>query len=144
MRDELSCQRDVLKETQQATQCKLKDEESKNNELGDRLQKCHEEVHNLRKDHLSLSEYLHRLSKILHWSECSSPPPSGTDTNIMAECLLERVERLSNQCCHRDHNSREHHHQHRSPEKVRLFFSIFNTILFMYDCFIHADVTELL
>lgn len=65
-----------------------------------------------------MSEYLVRLARALCWSECTSPPEPGTDTNILAETLLERAERLS--VHHENHihgtfdKHADHHHQHHS------------------------------
>uniref|UniRef100_A0A1A9WL34 Coiled-coil domain-containing protein 170 n=2 Tax=Glossina brevipalpis TaxID=37001 RepID=A0A1A9WL34_9MUSC len=113
----LAHQHDKLKETQQNTQCRLRSEEVRKSELEERLEKCHEEIHILRKDHLGLPEYLLRLAKALHWTECSSPPELGIDTNIMAESLLERAERLAS--LHHDygHLHTHQHHLHRSGDR---------------------------
>lgn len=90
--------------------------------MEERLEKCHAEIHSLRNDHMGLSEFLQRLAKALHFSECSSPPALGTDTNIMADSLLERAERLT-ASVHHDHHHVDHGHLHlphvRSAEKVR-------------------------
>ncbi|KAL9929666.1 uncharacterized protein ACN427_012676 isoform 2-T2 [Glossina fuscipes fuscipes] len=117
LREQLSCQHDKLKETQQSTQCRLRSEEARKSELEERLEKCHEEIHILRKDHLGLSEYLLRLAKALHWTECSSPPELGIDTNIMAESLLERAERLASLHHDYDHLHSHQHHLHRLADR---------------------------
>lgn len=109
LQDQLSCQHDKLKESQESNQCRLRNEEAQKCELEERLEKCHAEIHTLRKDHLGLSEYLQRLARTLNWSECSSPPALGTDTNLMAESLLERAERLA---AHYEHHGHAHGHGH--------------------------------
>ena len=92
--------------------------------MEERLEKCQAEIHTLRNDHLGLSEFLQRLAHALNWGECTSPPALGTDTNILAESLLERAERIG---AHYDHHGHEHdgghrHHYHsrheHSPDKV--------------------------
>ncbi|KAH8324324.1 hypothetical protein KR074_005327 [Drosophila pseudoananassae] len=113
LRDQLTSEHEKLKETQQATECRLRSGEAQKCELSDRLEKCHAEIHTLRKDHMGLSEFLQRLATAMNWSECSAPPALGADTNLMAESLLERAERLTAHCEHEAH----HHHHHHSPEK---------------------------
>lgn len=131
LRDQLNLEQSKLKETQETTQCRLRTEEVQKCELEDRLEKCQAEIHTLRNDHLGLSEFLQRLARALNWAECTSPPALGTDTNILAESLLERAERIT---AHYDHHGHEHdgscwHHHHsrreHSPEKVS------STVLFI-------------
>ncbi|XP_058980874.1 coiled-coil domain-containing protein 170-like [Musca domestica] len=120
LREQISCEHSKLKETQETTQCRLRNEEAQKCELEERLEKCHAEIHSLRNDHLGLSEFLQRLAKALHFGECSTPPALGTDTNIMAESLLERAERLAADHHHLvDHGHNHHHHlpHIRSAEK---------------------------
>jgi len=100
LRDQLSSEHEKLKETQQTTECRLRSGEAQKCELTERLEKCHAEIHTLRKDHMGLSEFLQRLANAMNWSECSAPPALGTDTNLMAENLLERAERLTAHCEH--------------------------------------------
>ncbi|XP_028898145.2 coiled-coil domain-containing protein 170 [Zeugodacus cucurbitae] len=123
LRDQLNLEQSKLKETQETTQCRLRTEEAQKCELEERLEKCQAEIHTLRNDHLGLSEFLQRLARALNWAECTSPPALGTDTNILAESLLERSERIA---AHYDHHGHEHdaghrHHHHsrreHSPEK---------------------------
>ncbi|KRF98262.1 uncharacterized protein Dwil_GK23776, isoform B [Drosophila willistoni] len=113
LRDQLSCEHEKLKETQQSNECRLRTDEVQKCELTERLEKCHAEIHTLRKDHMGLSEFLQRLASAMSWSECSSPPALGNDTNLMAESLLERAERLTAHC---EHETPPHHHHH-TPEK---------------------------
>ncbi|XP_037958900.1 coiled-coil domain-containing protein 170 [Teleopsis dalmanni] len=120
LRDQLSSEHEKLKETKESTQCRLRTEEAQKCELEERIEKCHAEIHTLRKDHLGLSEYLQRLARALCWSECTAPPALGMDTNIMAESLLERAERLA-QLEHQTHDahigsSHVHHHQNHRHE----------------------------
>ncbi|KAH8376105.1 hypothetical protein KR200_001084 [Drosophila serrata] len=118
LRDQLNSEHEKLKETQQTTECRLRSGEAQKCELSDRLEKCHAEIHTLRKDHMGLSEFLQRLANAMNWSECSAPPALGTDTNLMAENLLERAERLTAHCEHEVANAHHHHHHHsHSPEK---------------------------
>ncbi|KAI8125609.1 Coiled-coil domain-containing protein 170 [Lucilia cuprina] len=118
LRNQISCEHIKLKETQETTQCRLRNEEAQKCELEERLEKCHAEINSLRKDHMGLSEYLQRLARALQWSECSSPPALGNDTNIMAESLLERAERLATVVeDHHQHDHHHHQHQHRSADK---------------------------
>ncbi|ALC39565.1 CG43338 [Drosophila busckii] len=127
MRDQLSCEHEKLKETQQSTECRLRSDEAQKCEMAERLDKCHAEIHTLRKDHLSLAEFLQRLAHALNWSECSAPPAVGADTNLMADSLLERAERLAAHCEHElekgccDHVQQHHghHHGHHGPSKLR-------------------------
>ncbi|KAH8271676.1 hypothetical protein KR044_000928 [Drosophila immigrans] len=123
LRDQLSNEHDKLKETQESTECRLRTGEAQKCELAERLEKCHAEIHTLRKDHMGLSEYLQRLATALSWSECSAPPSLGADTNLMADNLLERAERLAAHCEHEvahhqlekgccDHHNHSHHHHH--------------------------------
>ncbi|XP_037711203.1 coiled-coil domain-containing protein 170 isoform X1 [Drosophila subpulchrella] len=114
LRDQLSSEHEKLKETQQTTECRLRSGEAQKCELTERLEKCHAEIHTLRKDHMGLSEFLQRLANAMNWSECSAPPALGTDTNLMAENLLERAERLTAHC---EHEVPHHHNHHHSPEK---------------------------
>lgn len=133
-----------LKETQETTQCRLRNEEAQKCELEDRLEKCHAEIHSLRKDHMGLSEYLQRLARALQWSECSSPPALGNDTNIMAESLLERAERLATALEeHHHHHENMGHHQHRSTNKVnkKYHFEINFLLLSEYFNLFRAVVT---
>ncbi|EDW03402.1 GH10524 [Drosophila grimshawi] len=122
LRDQLSNEHEKLKEAHESTECRLRSGEAQKCELSERLEKCHAEIHTLRKEHMGLSEFLQRLAGALNWSECSAPPALGTDTNLMAESLLERAERLASHCEHEvavvmdkgsccDHH---HHHQHHS------------------------------
>lgn len=112
-----------MKQTQESTECRLRDEEARKCELEERLEKCHAEIHSLRRDHMGLSEYLQRLAKALQFGECSSPPALGTDTNIMADTLLERADRLASM--HHDHDHMHHHqglhdghgHHHHTPSR---------------------------
>ncbi|EDW55642.1 GM17078 [Drosophila sechellia] len=113
LRDQLNSEHEKLKETQQTTECRLRSGEAQKCELTERLEKCHAEIHTLRKDHMGLSEFLQRLALAMNWGECSAPPALGTDTNLMAENLLERAERLAAHC---DHEA-SHHHHHHSPDK---------------------------
>lgn len=116
-----------LKDIQDTTQYRLRNDEAQKCELEERLEKCHAEIHTLRQDHLCLSEFLQRLARALQWSECSSPPPLGNDTNIMAESLLERAERLASLVDvdnrHHDHVHGHHKHQHfhRTNDRVSEF-----------------------
>ncbi|XP_075151132.1 uncharacterized protein LOC142225242 [Haematobia irritans] len=110
LREQVSCEHNKLKETEETTQCRLRNEEAQKCELEERLEKCHAEIHALRNDHLGLSEFLQRLAKVLHFGECSSPPALGNDTNIMADSLLERVDRLTH-----DHHHNLHGHHHHLP-----------------------------
>ncbi|XP_011213618.3 coiled-coil domain-containing protein 170 isoform X1 [Bactrocera dorsalis] len=123
LRDQLNSEQSKLKETQETTQCRLRTEEAQKCELEERLEKCQAEIHTLRNDHLGLSEFLQRLARAINWAECTSPPALGTDTNILAESLLERAERIA---AHYDHHGHEHdgghrHHYHsrheHSPDK---------------------------
>ncbi|KAH8282549.1 hypothetical protein KR054_008326 [Drosophila jambulina] len=119
LRDQLNTEHEKLKETQQNTECRLRSGEAQKCELSDRLEKCHAEIHTLRKDHMGLSEFLQRLANAMNWSECSAPPALGTDTNLMAENLLERAERLTAHCEHEVATAHHHHHHHsHSPEKA--------------------------
>ncbi|KAH8377706.1 hypothetical protein KR093_006716 [Drosophila rubida] len=128
LRDQLSNEHEKLKETQESSECRLRSGEAQKCELAERLEKCHAEIHTLRKDHMSLSEYLQRLAAALSWSECSAPPALGADTNLMADNLLERAERLAAHCDHEvahhqlekgccDHH--HHHHHHNGQGKLR-------------------------
>ncbi|KAL7739721.1 hypothetical protein ACLKA6_012700 [Drosophila palustris] len=119
LRDQLSNEHEKLKETQESTECRLRTGEAQKCELAERLEKCHAEIHTLRKDHMGLSEYLQRLATALNWSECSAPPALGADTNLMADNLLERAERLTAHCehemAHHGHMEKgccDHHHHH--------------------------------
>ncbi|EDW90301.2 coiled-coil domain-containing protein 170 isoform X1 [Drosophila yakuba] len=112
LRDQLNSEHEKLKETQQTTECRLRSGEAQKCELTERLEKCHAEIHTLRKDHMGLSEFLQRLALAMNWGECTAPPALGNDTNLMAENLLERAERLAAHC---DHVASHHHHH--SPEK---------------------------
>lgn len=119
LRDQLSNEHEKLKESQESTECRLRTGEAQKCELAERLEKCHAEIHTLRKDHMSLSEYLQRLASALSWSECSAPPALGADTNLMADNLLERAERLAAHCEHElgekgccDQHHHHHHHGH--------------------------------
>lgn len=114
LRDQLNSEHEKLKETQQTTECRLRSGEAQKCELTERLERCHAEIHTLRKDHMGLSEFLQRLALAMNWGECSAPPALGTDTNLMAENLLERAERLAAHC---DHEAPHHHHHHHSPDK---------------------------
>ncbi|XP_030383892.1 coiled-coil domain-containing protein 170 [Scaptodrosophila lebanonensis] len=113
LRDQLSNEHEKLKETQESTECRLRTCESQKCELGERLEKCHAEIHALRKDHLGLSEFLQRLASAMNWSECTAPPALGADTHLMADNLLERAERLTAHCEH----ELAHQHHHHTPEK---------------------------
>lgn len=105
-----------MKEIEDSTQSRLRSEETAKCSLEERLDKCHDEIHTLRKDHLALSEFLHRLARALNYSDSSSPPPLGAETNIMAENLLEQVERLAT---HYELHKHAHDHLHgHSPKKV--------------------------
>ncbi|KAH8273549.1 hypothetical protein KR018_000733 [Drosophila ironensis] len=121
LRDQLTSEHEKLKETQQTTECRLRSGEAQKCELTERLEKCHSEIHTLRKDHMGLSEFLQRLATAMNWSECSAPPALGTDTNLMAENLLERAERLTAHCehevSHHHGHHGHHHHHHHTPEK---------------------------
>jgi len=125
LRDQLNNEHEKLKETQEATECRLRTGEAQKCELGERLEKCHAEIHTLRKEHMGLSEYLQRLASALNWSECSAPPALGADTNLMADNLLERAERLTAHCEHEvAHHAMEkgccdHHHHHHGQGKLR-------------------------
>lgn len=119
LRDQLSNEHEKLKESQESTECRLRTGEAQKCELAERLEKCHAEIHTLRKDHMGLSEYLQRLASALSWSECSVPPALGADTNLMADNLLERAERLAAHCEHElgekgccDQHHHHHHHGH--------------------------------
>lgn len=119
LRDQLSNEHEKLKESQESTECRLRTGEAQKCELAERLEKCHAEIHTLRKDHMGLSEYLQRLASALSWSECSVPPALGADTNLMADNLLERAERLASHCEHElgekgccDQHHHHHHHGH--------------------------------
>lgn len=120
LRDQLSNEHEKLKESQESTECRLRTGEAQKCELAERLEKCHAEIHTLRKDHMALSEYLQRLASALNWSECSVPPALGADTNLMADNLLERAERLAAHCEHElgekgccdQHHHHHHHHGH--------------------------------
>ncbi|XP_034668694.1 coiled-coil domain-containing protein 170 isoform X1 [Drosophila subobscura] len=116
LRDQLTSEHEKLKETQQSTECRLRSGEAQKCELSERLEKCHAEIHTLRKDHMGLSEFLQRLASALNWSECSAPPALGADTNLMADNLLERAERLTAHCEHEVAHHHGHHHGH-SPDK---------------------------
>ncbi|XP_067625294.1 coiled-coil domain-containing protein 170 [Eurosta solidaginis] len=124
LRDQLNTEQSKLKETQETTQCRLRTEEAQKFELEERLEKCQAEIRTLRSDHLGLSEYLKRLARALNWSECSSPPALGTDTNILAESLLERAEQIAAHYDHHGHEDdngahRQHHYSRLelSPDK---------------------------
>ncbi|XP_017481608.1 PREDICTED: coiled-coil domain-containing protein 170 isoform X2 [Rhagoletis zephyria] len=116
LRDQLNSEQSKLKETQETTQCRLRTEEAQKCQLEERLEKCQAEIHTLRNDHLGLSEYLQRLARALNWAECTSPPALGTDTNILAESLLERAERIA---AHHDHHGHEHDIGHRHMHHSR-------------------------
>ncbi|XP_033236066.1 coiled-coil domain-containing protein 170 isoform X1 [Drosophila pseudoobscura] len=116
LRDQLTSEHEKLKETQQSTECRLRSGEAQKCELSERLEKCHAEIHTLRKDHMGLSEFLQRLASAMNWSECSAPPALGADTNLMADNLLERAERLTAHCEHEVSHHHGHHHGH-SPDK---------------------------
>ncbi|XP_017856863.1 PREDICTED: coiled-coil domain-containing protein 170 [Drosophila arizonae] len=125
LRDQLSSEHEKLKEARESSECRLRSSEAEKCELAERLEKCHAEIHTLRKDHMGLSEYLQRLANALNWSECTAPPALGADTNIMAESLLERAERLAAHCDHDleksccDHHHQHHHHHHAGQGKLR-------------------------
>ncbi|KRF81964.1 uncharacterized protein Dvir_GJ19787, isoform B [Drosophila virilis] len=123
LRAQLSSEHEKLKEAHESSECRLRSGEAQKCELAERLEKCHAEIHTLRKDHMGLADYLQRLANALNWSECTAPPALGTDTNLMAESLLERAERLAAHCEHElavvsqekgccDHHHHPHHHHH--------------------------------
>ncbi|XP_055839822.1 coiled-coil domain-containing protein 170 [Episyrphus balteatus] len=108
LRDQLNSESCKLKEIQETSQCRLRNEETMKAEIEERLERTLAELHDIRQEHMGLSEFLVRLARAISWSECTSPPAPGTDTNIMAESLLEKAERMA---AHHDHHS-------HSPEKV--------------------------
>ncbi|KAH8419394.1 hypothetical protein KR222_010367, partial [Zaprionus bogoriensis] len=128
LRDQLSNEHEKLKESQESSECRLRTGEAQKCELAERLEKCHAEIHTLRKDHMGLSEYLQRLASALSCGECSAPPALGADTNLMADNLLERAERLAAHCEHEleksaagccDHHHHHHHHAGHGQGKLR-------------------------
>ncbi|KAM7352326.1 uncharacterized protein ACRADG_004909 isoform 2-T2 [Cochliomyia hominivorax] len=123
LRDEISSEHLKLKESQETVECRLRNEEAQKIVLEERLEKYHTEIDSLRKDHMGLSEYLQRLATALQWSECSSLPALGNDTNIMAECLLEKAEHLALSIDDRHiHHERMCHDKHqylrRTSDKI--------------------------
>lgn len=50
-----------------------------------------------------------RLSRVLGWNECTTIPAPGADTTLLAETLLERVERLVDHHAHADPHLHPHH-----------------------------------
>lgn len=79
--------------------------------MEERLEKTQHDLHAMKSEHMCLGDFLMRLARALCWSECAEAPVHGPDTQILAETLLERAERLS---LHHDH------HVHHGCDKVRV------------------------
>lgn len=130
MKEKLCLEESRFIESQETTKCRLREEECQRSAAEEKLEKAVAEIHELQHDHITLGEFLVRLSRCLCWSECTSPPAPGNDTVILAETLLERAERLSshhdNHCVpdkscyeHLSHNHHVHRHHHPSIVKVK-------------------------
>lgn len=109
LRDQLSLENTRHRESQEAHNCRLRNEESQKQALEERLEKAQHDIHAMKAEHMCLGDFLMRLARALCWSECAEPPAHGPDTQILAETLLERAERLS---LHHDH------HVHHGCDKV--------------------------
>lgn len=119
LREQLNIEANKLKETQENTQCRIRAEECQRSATEEKMEKVFCEMQQMKEEHLTLSEYLIRLSRSLCWSDCIDQPTHGHDTAVLAERLLERAEHLA---IHTDHGNCEkncfdlpapsHHHHH--------------------------------